>query len=201
MLAVDIDPDSAATAQRVLSSNSGQAPWQVENLSVFGLDPAREGTFDIVYSWGVLHHTGDMWHAVEKAASMVAPGGLLAIALYRTTRLDAFWKIEKRIYASAPELVQRLIRFGYILAFRLGKLATGDNFRRYVANYRSSRGMDFYHDVHDWLGGYPYETVLAAGVDEKLKSLGFAAERVIARPISLGLFGSGCDEFVYRLKA
>ena len=40
------------------------------------------GTFDVVYSWGVLHHTGDMWKALEHAHMATAPGGLLALALY-----------------------------------------------------------------------------------------------------------------------
>ena len=55
---------------------------------MFDLDPKRLGTFDIVYSWGVLHHTGtgSLWEAADKAIAMVAPGGLLAIALYHRTR-------------------------------------------------------------------------------------------------------------------
>jgi 2-polyprenyl-6-hydroxyphenyl methylase/3-demethylubiquinone-9 3-methyltransferase len=60
--------------------------------------------------------------------------------------------------------------------------------------------MDFSHDVHDWLGGYPYETALAAEVERKMTALGFKAERVFARPMSFGLLGSGCDEYVYRLQ-
>ena len=58
--------------------------------------------------------------------------------------------------------------------------------------------MDFYHDVHDWLGGYPYEAALAPEIDEHMVALGFNAERVFARSKPLGLFGSGCDEYVYR---
>jgi 2-polyprenyl-6-hydroxyphenyl methylase/3-demethylubiquinone-9 3-methyltransferase len=58
--------------------------------------------------------------------------------------------------------------------------------------------MDFFHDIHDWLGGYPYETTLAPEVDAKLENLGFRAERIFAHPISRGILGSGCDEYVYR---
>jgi len=157
ILAIDIDHDSVATSRAVLSNKNVAVPWRADTLTIFNLDPAREGTFDIVYSWGVLRHTGNMWEAIIKAASMVAPNGLLAIALYRKTHMDPFWKLEKRLYAHSPQIVQSVVRAVYIAAFRLGKLATGGNFREYVANYRSSRGMDFYHDVHDWLGGYPYE--------------------------------------------
>jgi cyclopropane fatty-acyl-phospholipid synthase-like methyltransferase len=160
IMAVDIDPDCVATSHSVLSSNNVETPWHTETMSVFDLHAARQGTFDIVYSWGVLHHTGNMWEAVAKAASMVTPNGLLVIALYCKTRMDPVWKIEKRLYAHAPQIIQDLVRAGYVAAFRLAKLATGSSFREYVANYKSSRGMDFYHDVHDWLGGYPYETTL-----------------------------------------
>ena len=78
--------------------------------------------------------------------------------------------------------------------FRLAKLATGSSFREYVAYYKSSRGMSFYHDIHDWLGGYPYETALAPEVEARLVGLGFKAERVFARPRGR----IGCDEYVYR---
>jgi len=200
IVALDIDPDSVATSTSVLSRHNIKTPWRTEIISIFDIDAAREGPFDIVYSWGVLHHTGDMWGAVSKAASMVAPNGLLAIALYRKTHTDTFWKLEKRLYARAPKIIQDLVRAGYIAAFHLAKLITGRSFRKYVANYRSERGMDFYHDVHDWLGGYPYESALAPEVDDKLTGLGFKAERVFARPISIGIFCSGCDEYVYRLQ-
>src|SRR5262245_43707281 len=63
ILATDLDPMSVATTQRTLSSHAAGAAWACREVSVFSLDPAREGTFDIVYSWGVLHHTGAMYDA------------------------------------------------------------------------------------------------------------------------------------------
>jgi 2-polyprenyl-3-methyl-5-hydroxy-6-metoxy-1,4-benzoquinol methylase len=199
IVAIDIDPVSVATTRAVLSSNNVSVPWRAETMSVFELDAMGDTAFNIVYSWGVLHHTGAMWEALNKSASMVAPNGLLAIALYRRTYLDPFWKLEKRLYAHAPHVVQTLVRGAYVAAFRLGLWATGRSFRDYLANYKSARGMDFYIDVHDWLGGYPYESVLAPELESTLASRGFAAERVFSRPQQIGLFGSGCDEYVYRL--
>ena len=70
---VDIDPDSVATTKAVLSSKNVSTPWQAEVVSVFDLAAERLGQFDVVYSWGVLHHTGDMWEAIDKAASNRAP--------------------------------------------------------------------------------------------------------------------------------
>jgi SAM-dependent methyltransferase len=198
ILAVDIDPDSVATTRRLLSRHRVSIPWQAEEISVFDLDIVRYGTFDIVYSWGALHHTGDMWAAVKKASAMVAPGGLLVVALYRTTRFDAFWKVEKQWYAHARPATQRLARGLYIAACWLTKVRQG-GFRRFVAGYRSARGMDFHHDVHDWLGGYPYETALPSEVETELAALGFKPERVIAQPMTRGFLSAGCDEYVYRL--
>lgn len=199
VVGVDIDPNSVATARRILAERDPSTPWQIENISVFDLTPEHFGTFDIVYSWGVLHHTGDMWQAVSKAAELVAPGGLLALAFYRETYLDPLWKLEKRLYTSAPQSIQNLIKSGYISAFRVARAVTRQGpLSDYIANYTSRRGMDFDHDVHDWLGGYPYESALAPEVDRRLAALGFKAERVFARPKSSGIFGSGCDEYVYR---
>lgn len=201
VVGADIDPNSAATARHVLSERGQNTPWQIENVSVFDLTPEQFGVFDIVYSWGVLHHTGDMWQALDKAAALVAPGGLLAVAFYRETYLDSFWKLEKRLYTSAPPLVQNAVKSGYIGAFRFARAVTGQGpFADYIANYTSRRGMDFDHDVHDWLGGYPYESALAPEVDRRLAAAGFKAERIFARPKSSGIFGSGCDEYVYRLE-
>lgn len=200
IVGVDIDPNSTATARKILAERDPSTPWQIENISVFDLTPAHFGMFNIVYSWGVLHHTGDMWQAVSKAAALVAPGGLLVVAFYRETYLDPFWKLEKRFYTSAPSFVRNVVKSGYIGAFRFARAVTRQGpFADYIANYTSRRGMDFDHDVHDWLGGYPYESALAPEVDSRLTALGFRAERVFARPKSSGIFGSGCDEYVYRL--
>lgn len=201
IVGVDIDPNSATTARKILTERNPSAPWQIENISVFDLTPDHFGTFDIVYSWGVLHHTGDLWQAVSKAAALVAPNGLLAVAFYRETYLDPFWKLEKRFYTNAPPSIQNFIKSSYINAFRVARAATRqESFADYISKYSSRRGMDFEHDVHDWLGGYPYEAALAPEVDRRMIALGFKAERVFARSKSSGIFGSGCDEYVYRLK-
>jgi len=192
ILAIDRDEDSVAATHGLLSAKKLDTPWTVQTMNVFDLDPERDGRFDVVYSWGVLHHTGAMWEALKKAAAMVAPHGLLAIALYRKTPFDAFWTFEKRLYARAPEPIQAAIRAGFVAAVRLAEIAAGKV-------YQPDRGMDFSHDVHDWLGGYPYETASPAEVDERLDDLGFRSERTVNRRTHLlGLLGSGNDEYVYR---
>jgi SAM-dependent methyltransferase len=197
--AVDIDPQSVATTREVLSSMAPQSDWSAETVSVFDLDPDEIGRFDVVYSWGVLHHTGDLDGAMRRAAALVAPGGLFTFALYRATYLDRFWVAEKRWYKSASPGMQAFAHRAYSRLFKLGLAATGRRFSTYAAKKKTERGMDFDHDVHDWLGGYPYETISPAEVELLMRGLGFTPVRRFARKRrEVGLFGSGCDEFVYR---
>jgi 2-polyprenyl-6-hydroxyphenyl methylase/3-demethylubiquinone-9 3-methyltransferase len=90
-----------------------------------------------------------------------------------------------------------LYEFAYGMRLRL----SGKSMATYIASYQSNRGMDFDHDVHDWLGGYPYESMSAAEVDRALKELclqhvrSFSVKSWVHRT---GVFGSGCDEYVYR---
>ena len=196
---VDIDQDSVDAARDLLSKFAPGGRWQVGQRSIFELDPGAFGQFDIIYSWGVLHHTGDMWVAVSKAASLVKKGGLLVIALYHKTPLCGLWRLEKRIYSRAGPLLQRLARGPYKAAIFALLLASRQNPRKYISEYKRYRGMDWHHDVHDWLGGYPYESALPGEVKLRLQVAGLEVNKIVVNfKGRLGLFGSGCDEFVAR---
>src|SRR6266581_5563513 len=80
----DYDADSVAcTGELKRRFNANDADWTVEQGSVLDVSYLRSlGSFDIVYSWGVLHHTGDMWRALGNITGLVGPGGRLFIALY-----------------------------------------------------------------------------------------------------------------------
>ena len=132
------------------------------------------------------------------SAQMVGEKGLFVFALYRRTWFCPLWKIEKRWYSRTGERMQRRARGAYKFFFRLGLWVTGRRFKRYVETYKSNRGMDFEHDVHDWMGGYPYESISPGDVDTLVGSLGFRKVRVFTpgyRP-TRG-FIPGCDEYVY----
>jgi SAM-dependent methyltransferase len=196
---VDIDPASVEAARLLLSRYEPPVPWLVRRADVFDLAPETDGVFDIVYSWGVLHHTGDLWTAVRRAASLVAPGGLLALGLYRRTPVCGFWRWEKRCYSRAGPATQAAVQALYKAGYCLGLAVTGCNPARYRRDYVSARGMDWAHDVHDWLGGYPYESAEPEQILAALAALGFAPVRSFARPAAIGgLLGSHCDEYVAR---
>lgn len=194
---VDLDPQSVAAASSLLSRHLPPGTWTVTTRSVFDLHPEKDGRFDIVHSWGVLHHTGDMWTALERATAMAAAGGRLAIALYRKTPFCGFWRMEKRVYAVSPPFAQAAMRATYKAAFLAGLLALRRNPGRWLRDYKSDRGMDWSHDVHDWLGGYPYESAAAKEVTDFLTRRGFVLERELTHSTpATGLFGTGCDEYV-----
>jgi SAM-dependent methyltransferase len=199
VVAVDLDRKSVETTRTMLEVHAAGKAWRVLEMSVFDLDASAIGRFDVVYSWGVLHHTGDMRRALRVAATLVAPGGVFVFALYRRTRLCRFWKVEKKWYAGASPLGQAVARSIFVGLFRVALPIVGKrSFRQYVKEYSGRRGMDFYHDVHDWLGGWPYESISAGGVQEFMGRIGMREVRSFARSRRImGLFGSGCDEYVY----
>lgn len=190
--AIDIDPDSVATTRALLARHGFDCDVSVTDVF------EAAGSYDVVYSWGVLHHTGDLWRAMERAASLVRPGGLFAFALYRATSCDAFWTWEKRWYTRATPAAQAFARFLYRAAYRVNCLAKGESYAALRAGYATSRGMDFEHDIRDWLGGHPYQATLAPEVEAFMAARGFKPVRVFALPKGRGLLGSGCDEYVYR---
>ena len=192
IVAVDIDPVSTETTRELLEERAPGVAFEAKEASVFDLSPDNLEQFDIVYSWGVLHHTGDLRTAMKRASRLVRPGGLLVVALYRRTHLDWFWTHEKKWYSRASRKWQRRARRTYDMLFRVARAVTGRS------GPEGERGMEYWHDLHDWLGGYPYETILAPEVDQMLSGFGFSKEQVFAHGKSLGIFGSGCDEYVYR---
>jgi len=196
----DYDPQSVAGTRKLKDRFfPGDSSWVVEQGSILDRSyVAGLGTYDIVYSWGVLHHTGAMYDAIANAVSCVKPDGMFAFALYRKTRLCGLWKFEKRWYAKASPAAKKFARSVFITGLRLAFLVARRDFAAYVANYKSSRGMSFTHDVHDWMGGYPYESIAPAEVTMLMNRLGLEHVRSNVGPYGTGIFGSGCDEYVYR---
>jgi 2-polyprenyl-3-methyl-5-hydroxy-6-metoxy-1,4-benzoquinol methylase len=196
LLAVDLDPKSVETTRRTLSLYAAAENWDCRNISVFDLDPATLGAFDVVYSWGVLHHTGAMYKAIAMASKMVAPSGMLTLALYAKTPFCAMWRLEKKIYSKAPKWAQRVIETVYIELVRLRLALKGESLKKRREEYWKQRGMDMYHDTRDWLGGYPYESISPKEAIDYMRGLGFELVRSFTEPC-IGLLGTGCDEYSF----
>ena len=151
--------------------------------------PVKEaGGFDIVHSWGALHHTGAMNEGILRAASLVRPGGHLVIGIYNTHWTSPIWYFIKRAFVLSPELIQRVF---IALFFPLILIAKAVVTRR--SPLKKERGMDFYHDVIDWIGGYPYEYATVEEIKTLLESLGFQLERTVPAAVP-----TGCNQFVFR---
>jgi 2-polyprenyl-6-hydroxyphenyl methylase/3-demethylubiquinone-9 3-methyltransferase len=199
ILATDIDPRSVETTIRLLSSSQPTESFRVRTISVFDLGPAEIGHFDVVYSWGVLHHTGAMWRAIEHAATFTKPDGIFVLAIYNKTPLCGLWRLEKSIYSRASRPTQRWILTIYRAALYAAQLIRLRNPWHRAAMYKVERGMDQEHDFHDWLGGYPYESATPDEIRRFLSARGFRlqhAQRL--KRARLGLFGTGCAEYVFR---
>ena len=200
IVAIDIDPRSISTTRTILDKFWPGSNQSVEKVDVLDLEAKPLGEFDIVYSWGVLHHTGDMRRAIRIAAQQVKPGGLFAVALYGKTRYCGIWTRIKRWYVSASPEQQAKAERIYIRLFGWYLLLRGKRLSAHIANYNRKRGMDFRHDVRDWIGGYPYESITPAELARLLEPLGFERVKQNVRRRS-GLFGSGNDEYLFRRRA
>lgn len=198
--AFDIDPQNVETTKRLISNYTSDFKGKIEEKSIFDAFPDNhQGKFDIVYSWGVLHHTGDMWKALKKASDFVVPDGKLIIAIYKKSPLCGIWRIEKSIYSRLPSILQFPITALFSTLYLTGLLVKGTNPVKYVKSYQSYRGMNFWHDMIDWLGGYPYESATPEEIKRFFSELGF---RIVAEyntePVkAFGLFGCGCAEYVF----
>ncbi|MBV8514144.1 MAG: methyltransferase domain-containing protein [Acidobacteria bacterium] len=196
LLAVDLDPKSVETTRKTLSRYAAGKNWDVQNISVFHLDPEKLGVFDVVYSWGVLHHTGAMYQAITKAATMVGATGTISLALYAKTPFCGMWRIEKRIYSRSPRWVQKMIEVVYLTLVRLRLALKGESYQKRREKYWEQRGMDMYYDTRDWLGGYPYESISPEEAKTFMRGLGFDQIRAFTEPC-IGLLGTGCDEYSF----
>lgn len=198
LVGVDYDPISVETTRAILTRYAPDAAWVCAQRSVFDLTVDVDDRFDVVYSWGVLHHTGDMWRAIKSSFALVADGGHLALALYARSPLCGFWRHEKRLYAHGAKWLRPPLEWIYKSVYVLGLLASGRNPLRYIADYKRRRGMSWHHDVTDWLDSYPCESVTPKSIDICMSSRGFRLVREFVRLEPLfGLLGSPSNDFVF----
>ena len=194
----DLDPESVACTTTLQSRFGDEDRWNVTRGSV--LDESfleRLGSFDIVYSWGVLHHTGAMWNAIDNVSRLVKEGGLLFIAIYNDQGWKSrVWGMVKRAYNASPGVVRALM-VGIVTTAIWGLKIARDALKGHPLQswreYHRFRGMSPVTDVIDWVGGYPFEVSTPEEIVGHLRTLGF--EPVQVRSVAPRL---GCNQFVFR---
>jgi 2-polyprenyl-6-hydroxyphenyl methylase/3-demethylubiquinone-9 3-methyltransferase len=194
----DYDPKSVACTQELRRRYCTDDPsWTIEQASV--LDPnyiSSLGKFDVVYSWGVLHHTGAMWQALGNVAGLVADGGALFVAIYNDQgKISKRWTRLKQFYNRSSKPVRQLCVLGACVVtwWRpwLKDLLRLRPFESWKAVGRA-RGMSAWWDLVDWVGGYPFEVAKPEAIFDFFRHRGFVLERMRTEGASLG-----CNEFVF----
>jgi 2-polyprenyl-3-methyl-5-hydroxy-6-metoxy-1,4-benzoquinol methylase len=200
---LDYDEESVATTAGLKESFAPQTNWTIERASA--LDAAHMhslGTWDVVYSWGVLHHTGDMWTALDQTCARVAPGGRLFISIYNDQGwASRAWKRVKRLYNVIPASLRVPYSIAVMAPMELKSLLRqtlkgrpGEYFRRWRNRGDYDRGMSRWYDLVDWVGGYPFEVATPEQIFEFCTDRGFELRRL--RTVG---GAHGCNEFVFEL--
>ena len=198
----DLDLDSVAATAELRRRHARDSGWLVEHGSIFDEQyVAALGCFDIVYSWGVLHHTGDLWRAVDVAARLVGPRGLLFVSVYNDQGFESrMWRRVKRCYNASGPVTRRILvaaSSGYLRRQRPTRVIARLALR--VAGRQApqapeglERGMSVRHDLIDWVGGYPFEVAKPEDVFGCVRRLGFEL-----RHLKTCAGGLGCNEYVF----
>ena len=191
VVSFDLDPGCVAAANSLRDGREAEK-WRILEGSILDRDfIGKLGQFDLVYAWGVLHHTGRMWEAVRLAISLVRPGGLFCVALYTTSRYSGFWLRVKQRYNSTSRLGKWLMEWTYMIVhLTVHCLWHLKSPWQRMREHRELRGMDYRTDVRDWLGGYPFET---ARVEEVLN---FCRREGKSELININTQGA-CTEYLF----
>ena len=198
---VDFDPQSVACTRELRRRYFPEdGSWRIEEGSALDADYLKSlGLFDVVYSWGVLHHTGQMWRALENAQLPVKQGGKLFIAIYNDTGTQTRrWKWIKKTYNRLPRLLRQPFAALMIAPDEIKPalravltLKPQEYFHRWT-RYDKNRGMSRWRDIIDWVGGYPYEVATPDEIFDFYYARGFSLTK-----LKCGGVGLGCNEFVF----
>jgi 2-polyprenyl-3-methyl-5-hydroxy-6-metoxy-1,4-benzoquinol methylase len=195
----DSDPQSVACTnelkQRYLPDDSD---WVIEEGSVLDSVYLESlGKFDVVYSWGVLHHTGAMWQALRNIQISVANEGYLFISIYNLQPFwSSYWLTVKKTYNQVPRPIKALMSSGFYVFFATSLfLADIIRGRNPLDRHRglNRRGMSMYRNVVDWLGGLPFEVAAPEEIFRLYRHSGF-----LLTEMKTCAGKHGCNEYVFQ---
>lgn len=196
VLSFDVDKDSTKCAHLLNEKFGPFENWSITEGNILDINWLKKiGKFDVVYSWGVLHHTGDMWSAFENITSTIQDNGLLFISIYNDQGLiSRIWVGIKKLYNNSISPIKVFIACGYFSVVVFNRTITGlFNAKPFSDWYKGSeRGMNLWHDTVDWVGGYPFETASVKEIETFFIKHKF--ELINSKPKK----GSGCNEFVFK---
>lgn len=191
----DYDPQSVE-ANRFIQKQMGHPQnWTVQQGDVLNDEfMSRFPKYDIVYSWGVLHHTGNVWKAMDNAASRVKSGGLFYIALYSadmyTPEQIQYWLDIKQKYVKSGSFMRTFMVWQYVWRHSLcRRLRNIPHFIKSVKKHKAGRGMSIFTDIRDWIGGWPMEFVADKDAIKFCEERGFKLENIKT--------GDACTEFLF----
>lgn len=195
----DYDPDSVECEQYLKEKfYKDDEKWNIESGDVLSKEYlSKLGKFDIVYSWGVLHHTGNMYQAFANIETLVDEKGTLFIAIYNDQgRKSRNWKRIKKLYNKCPKGLRFFIVLPCFIAlwfptfvYDLTRFKPFHTWKNYVSN----RGMTPWRDAIDWIGGYPFEVAKPEEVFDFFHSRGFYLDKLYTEGKGLG-----CNQFVFK---
>ena len=196
----DYDPKSVECTRALKRQFASDSPhWVGEQGDALNNEYLNKlGTFDIVFSWGVLHHTGNMWKALENVDPMVKDSGKLFISIYNDQGGQSRrWKKIKKIYNSSGFIIKYLIII-YTIIKQQWRTVLNDILRHYNPlyswrRYAQNRGMSAWYDVIDWAGGYPFEVAKPEEFFHFYHKKGYVLEN-----LTTDCGGIGCNQFVFK---
>ncbi|NUM31878.1 MAG: methyltransferase domain-containing protein [Bacteroidetes bacterium] len=199
---VSFDYDSSSVACTNILKNKyyeNDNNWKVFQGSVLDKEfLSSHGKFDIVYSWGVLHHTGKMWEAMENIITLVNSEGKVFIALYNDQGATSKkWLKVKKMYNSGflGKLIIGSVFYTYFfLNLLFYTLKNGKSPIKYIKEYKKNRGMSVFYDWRDWIGGLPFEVASNEKVVDFFIKNGFALTKIRTTN------GLGCNQYVFEKK-
>ncbi len=200
VVSFDYDRDSVACTEKLKSRfYPDDESWRVFQGSILDKDISRElGSFDIVYSWGVLHHTGNMWEAMGNAVAMVKDGGRFFISIYNDQGgYSDRWRRLKRFYLKVPPALRPSFAL-LVLILReikpfLGQLVRLNSPIAYIKSKKQDRGMAYWTNWLDWIGGYPFEVAMPEEIFDFCTARGFTLLK-----LKTNRGEAGCNEYIFQ---
>ena len=194
----DYDPDSVACAEQLKQRfDADSEDWVISRGDVLDASFMEGlGQHDIVYAWGVLHHTGDMWTALDHAGQRVKSGGQFFVAIYNDQgKYSQRWLRVKKLYCAHWPGRMLVTLFGslYFMSVCLKEdLGQRVNPLTRYREYKKNRGMSIFTDWIDWFGGYPFEVASPETLRRFYEERGFAVQKEVTVGDNLA-----CNEFVF----